>query len=148
MLCPVCRIDLRQTDLGEHGLVVLDVCPECEGAWFDKGELDRLDEAIWVNVEERSFHEVEGDHKGAECPKCSVSLDPISPDDEQRLIVDRCPSCKGFWLDRGELERVAEVAGRVQAELSQRATLVQKPADWSLLRWWAYNLKAYYGRKG
>ena len=38
MLCPACKTELRQTDLGEFGLVVLDVCPECEGTWFDKGD--------------------------------------------------------------------------------------------------------------
>jgi Zn-finger nucleic acid-binding protein len=144
MQCPVCNAELRQTDLGEYGLVVLDVCPQCQGIWFDKGELDRLDGSVWVNVEEHTFHEVEGDHKKATCPRCNVSLEPLSPHDVEDLIVDRCPSCEGFWLDKGELARIGDVADQVHAELAEKATPVQKPLNWSWIRWAAYNLKKYY----
>ncbi len=104
MQCPMCNVALRQTDLGEHGFVVLDTCEKCKGTWFDQGELNRLDESVWTNIEERAFHEVEGDHQSVACPKCSVPLTPLSPADAPELIVDRCSSCQGFWLDGGELE--------------------------------------------
>ena len=64
--------------------------------------------------------------------------------DEEDLIVDRCPSCKGFWLDRGELDRIVQAASREHAELAKEATMVQRPQDWSLLKWWAHNLKSCY----
>ena len=144
MQCPVCSVELAQTDLGEYGLVVLDVCPQCRGTWFDKGELDRLDGSVWVNIEEHGFHEVEGDHKQAMCPRCNAALEPLSPDDAKDLIVDRCPSCDGFWLDKGELDRMGDVTDQVHGELAAKATLVQKPLNWSWIRWAAYNLKKHY----
>ena len=37
--------------LVERSLVILDLCPTGEGAWFDKGELDGLDESVWTALE-------------------------------------------------------------------------------------------------
>lgn len=38
------------------------------------------------------------------CPRCeSVVLDEA---DRSGITVDRCPSCRGIWLDRGELEKL------------------------------------------
>lgn len=42
------------------------------------------------------------------------------PDDE--MVVDRCPICRGFWVDRGELEHVLEHGIERMAELKARAT--------------------------
>ena len=39
MKCPKCGADLVETDLQN---VKIDRCPECEGLWFDRGELDLL----------------------------------------------------------------------------------------------------------
>ncbi len=147
MECPVCNTALQKSDLGEYGFVILDVCPQCQGAWFDKGELDRLDESVWVNIEEHAFHDVEGDHKLASCPKCEVSLDPISPTDEPDLIVDRCPSCEGFWLDHGELDRIRGTAGKIVSEITERITWVQKPPGWSHLKWAGHLVRESYSGK-
>ena len=40
------------------------------------------------------------------CPACGVSLD-IS--DRQGVEIDHCPSCRGVWLDRGELDKIIEL---------------------------------------
>jgi len=143
MQCPVCKVALRQTDLGEHGFVLLDTCETCKGTWFDQGELNRLDESVWVNVEEHTFHEVEGDHKPVTCPKCSVPLTPLSPADAPDLIVDRCSSCDGFWLDSGELDRIIDMADDTRSKLLSKATVYQRPRDWSWLRWMVYKLKTF-----
>ena len=148
MQCPVCRVDLKQSDLGQFGFVVLDVCPQCGGAWFDKGDLDRLDESIWVNVEEQAFDAVEGDHKEAVCPKCRVSLRPVSPIDEKTLIVDRCPSCDGFWLDGGELAAVQNVADELRSELTENIEWIHQPLGWSSLRWAAHCFRQCYSKGG
>jgi Zn-finger nucleic acid-binding protein len=90
--CPVCRgTRLRETRLGDYGKVILDVCPRCHGVWLEKGELDRLDGSPWTNVEEHEFHQADGDHKAADCPKCAVALTPLSPGDCPEVIVDSCP---------------------------------------------------------
>ena len=127
MICPVCRVDLKSSDLGEYGFVIIDVCPTCQGSWFDKGELDRLDESVWTDVEKAEFDNVGSDHKSVRCPKCDVELEPLSPTDAKTLIVDRCPSCLGFWLDRGELDRVREVADKDVSEILDTMKFLQRP---------------------
>jgi Zn-finger nucleic acid-binding protein len=38
------------------------------------------------------------------CPKCGTRLKEIEKDD---IEIEMCPNCKGIWLDRGELEKIA-----------------------------------------
>jgi len=35
------------------------------------------------------------------CPKCGVGL---AEEDLHGVKIDKCPSCKGIWLDHGELD--------------------------------------------
>lgn len=41
MKCPKCGADLAETEL-HH--VKVDKCPDCQGIWFDKGELEMLEQ--------------------------------------------------------------------------------------------------------
>lgn len=42
MKCPKCGVDLKEV---VHAQVALDVCPSCNGVWFDAGELELMREA-------------------------------------------------------------------------------------------------------
>lgn len=43
------------------------------------------------------------------CPVCKdVSL---VMSDRQGIEIDYCPSCRGVWLDRGELDKIIERSG-------------------------------------
>lgn len=37
------------------------------------------------------------------CPNCNSNLTEVRRDD---VMIDICKSCKGVWLDSGELERL------------------------------------------
>jgi len=39
------------------------------------------------------------------CPNCNETL-LIS--DKNGIEIDYCPSCRGLWLDRGELDKIIE----------------------------------------
>jgi len=39
------------------------------------------------------------------CPKCGEKLVSLQ---HHEVTVEECPSCHGMWLDRGELETVAQ----------------------------------------
>ena len=41
------------------------------------------------------------------CPVCDEKLREV---EKHGVSVDICPGCKGVWLDRGELEKVLEMA--------------------------------------
>ncbi len=54
---------------------------------------------------------------GMLCPVCHTGL---SMSDRSGVEIDFCPSCRGVWLDRGELDKIidrstASVAPEVQA---------------------------------
>jgi len=43
------------------------------------------------------------------CPRCQGALESYS---FMEFFLDRCPSCGGLWLDRGELEGILREAAR------------------------------------
>lgn len=53
------------------------------------------------------------------CPNCNASMNEVS---RHEVKFDMCPSCRGVWLDRGELEKI--IAG-VQAEPTAPAPAAQ-----------------------
>lgn len=40
--------------------------------------------------------------------KCPVDDQLLSISDRQGIEIDYCPSCRGVWLDRGELDKLIE----------------------------------------
>ena len=39
------------------------------------------------------------------CPACKTNL---TLSERQGIEIDYCPSCRGVWLDRGELDKIIE----------------------------------------
>ena len=39
------------------------------------------------------------------CPNCNTSMQNVN---RGGVEIDMCPSCRGVWLDRGELEKLLE----------------------------------------
>lgn len=48
------------------------------------------------------------------CPRCEDA--ELLERDRQEVKVDVCQSCRGVWLDRGELEKLMAYAERAAAE--------------------------------
>jgi len=48
------------------------------------------------------------------CPVCRT---PLTMSERQGIEIDYCPSCRGVWLDRGELDKIIE---RSAVELAPR----------------------------
>ena len=40
-----------------------------------------------------------------QCPNCTTTL---TMSERQGIEIDYCPSCRGVWLDRGELDKIIE----------------------------------------
>ena len=45
------------------------------------------------------------------CPTCTTELKIA---DRSGVEIDYCPSCRGVWLDRGELDKIVERSGAVR----------------------------------
>jgi Zn-finger nucleic acid-binding protein len=135
--CPKCRVELETKTGAEQGFEVLDVCPSCNGAWFDKGELDALDDSVLTNVEELAFEPASIGDTRYSCPRCGGDMEPLIPEEDRHLVIDRCPRCEGFWLDPGELDALREISLRLDED---RIEPLGPRSDRSWLEWLAYAL--------
>jgi len=45
------------------------------------------------------------DHAAMACPVCRTLL---TMSERQGIEIDYCPTCRGVWLDRGELDKIIE----------------------------------------
>ena len=117
MICPKCNNDLEKQMLGIDRSIEIDVCPACKGMWFDKGELDKFDESVTVNSELADFEHVQNQTKVFDCPRCRNKLKTVKPKLMPELELDRCYSCLGFWLDKGELEDVRNMTLKMESEM-------------------------------
>jgi Zn-finger nucleic acid-binding protein len=50
--------------------------------------------------------------------------------DRQGVEIDYCPECRGVWLDRGEIDKIIERSGTIQATASytQQEPQYRQPA--------------------
>ena len=46
------------------------------------------------------------------CPNCNETLLMM---ERNHIEIDYCPSCRGVWLDKGELDKMLEYAGGYSA---------------------------------
>ena len=92
----------------------LDKCHQCDGIWFDRGELERLRDAKVEDAEE-ALERKYGDPRvqtGAvrehmRCPRCGdARLLQSTYTYVSRVSIDRCERCQGIWLDDGELDAI------------------------------------------
>lgn len=76
--------------------ITVDACPKCRGHWLDATELARVtnDEEL-----ERLAH-VSLTTGKLVCPRCTAGL---GTGRIEGVEVDPCPSCRGVWLDSGEI---------------------------------------------
>lgn len=143
MKCPRCDESLDETNFKEAGFVVVDVCPSCSGVWFDEGELDQLDDGISSNAEFLAYQPVSDEHEQLVCPRCQKPLEAISPVESPDLVIDRCATCRGFWLDEGELDHVRSVLLDVNSEANESEPL-ERPLSWSWTKWVMYRFWKVY----
>jgi Zn-finger nucleic acid-binding protein len=138
--CPHCRTAMREVAARARTgyLIVLDQCEGCGGVWCDRWELFPL-----AAAEAHRLDPVDAESLGAasdkprtagRCPRCETELrafrDPLLPADAR---IERCPTCEGMWMNRGELRRLKpgdtktkpappDAAQRIAARLGKEPT--------------------------
>lgn len=128
-LCPDCHVVLVPCDF--HGLI-LDVCSQCAGIWFDGSEFDRLSSMesgalAALDAEVRPSAEVVAKPAVERwCPVCPGPLDRVRFATNSPIEIDTCPSCRGTWIGDGDLDRIQ---AWVSLQRLPRFTQVQRSAD-------------------
>lgn len=62
------------------------------------------------------------------CPNCQASMQAVQ---RSGVEFDMCPTCRGIWLDRGELEKLMGMAREPEADAPrpQQYSAPQPPRD-------------------
>lgn len=111
MKCPTCDIELDRVKIED---IRLDVCRNsCGGIWFDRFELEKMDEPHEFTdenlidilaVESPAGYDPSVKRK---CPKCAdIIMMKHFYSVKKEVEVDHCPKCAGYWLDEGELFKI------------------------------------------
>ncbi len=112
MKCPNEQADMREVRLSSNvgQVFIVDQCAKCGGIWFDRFELYRAKDGESQRLE---TFDTDAFRNAAEmvnpvrrCPRDDAELlhfnDRYFP---SGIIVERCPKCDGFWLNRGEFTK-------------------------------------------
>lgn len=106
--CPVDWTPWKAKRIERRGLdVVVDECPKCQGTFVDDAEVGRL-------TGNRSLDTFLDKYVGADadteriCPRCGGLMDS---EQVETVRVDVCLTCKGMWVDHGELEVLQSAKG-------------------------------------
>ena len=92
--------------------VEVDVCPITKGIWLDLGELRAL---TGLEVDLPFFREAVAESRETiwPSPVASCRLREIRFHPHHEVIIDYCPESGGIWLDRGELDKLKEIAATI-----------------------------------
>lgn len=61
------------------------------------------------------------------CPTCVDAT--LVMTERQGVEIDYCPSCRGIWLDRGELDKLLERAAAPPAMAARAPNLPTQPTE-------------------
>jgi len=120
----------------EYDDVELDHCPDCDGTWFDGGELALLfadapapdakagsaeSVGIWVATERlAALPDAESAEKPRRCPHCRKKMRKVNIGPSRRVLVDACPDGDGLWFDDEEVADLAQDLSTLSGELPRR----------------------------
>lgn len=142
MPCPSCHTPLGAIEVVVDGKPVrIERCETCEGLFFNPGELELLlelqtHEIVWLDTRQLAEEAASFSNDGAvvyrKCPVCAERMSPHNFGGKSGVLLDRCGT-HGFWLDGGELRRLAEwwrAGGRLiyQQNEADRTRWLRTPA--------------------
>ncbi len=109
--CPRCRVPVEPFALDAR--TTLDLCPRCNGAWFDRGEL-ALAVAAPRDLIDPPDELPAAPPDAPLCPRCpGVCLVPIAYVCEQGApVVEHCPYCEGNFAPLASLPAMRALAAR------------------------------------
>ncbi len=118
MICPACKHPMIVV---EYKQIELDYCTNCNGVWFDAGELDLMLERVDLKPDAASGAGIPGlspartDEKPRRCPVCRRQMRKESIGSGPKIIIDACPVNDGLFFDGGEVDTLlSELAVKEQ----------------------------------
>ena len=120
MICPTCKSDMIVV---EHNKIELDYCINCQGVWFDSGELELLLESMSLESPDTFLSNIldsagaESSQKKRNCPICREKMKKTTIGQEPEILIDVCQQGDGLWFDGGE---VGQLIGQLAEKSSEK----------------------------
>lgn len=95
---------LKARDTPVSGDLSLDTCPVCFGVWLDQGEIDVLGDA---DIDPAFLKTMVGRSAGRMCPRGHGFMNEHLLPGMLSTPIDRCPRCRGLWIDGHERHALA-----------------------------------------
>ena len=108
----------------QHEDVELDYCTECQGVWFDAGELELLLDSMQLDTSKLEpggileLPESETSEKKRRCPICRHKMKKVTIG-QPPILIDACNQGHGLWFDGGEVDQLVAQFGRKPENVPQ-----------------------------
>ena len=111
---------------GVSQAVILDTCPVCFGAWFDRGEFDILGNSA-IDVRELATHGAKPSRRV--CPRGHGPMFEHTLPGVLRTPIECCSRCAGIWLDGDERRKLAAVTTK-EGQQDLKEKVVRRGVIW------------------
>jgi Zn-finger nucleic acid-binding protein len=105
MLCPACQSELDLVEAPGATSMRAAQCGSCQGVWLDRDQAEVLLPGLPAVPPLRMDGLPEGARSDRRCPRCDEDLRALV---RGGVVFESSLCCFGVWLDRGELERLAD----------------------------------------
>lgn len=152
MNCPRCGTGLFHRD-------DLDLCPGCDGIWFDRGELEALAKSARPTDEEKmTLGQIQRDLQSLpkpnpsdnvqyiKCPACGEMMTRRMFGRRSGVLIDQCRE-HGIWLDAGEREAIIAFAEKGGMRVTEREESAERNAEAGRLQQNRMDRAAMQGRR-
>ncbi len=142
--CPACSlhelvpIHLKEVSEGQwrqlspsrpasEASLTIDACPVCFGVWFDQDEIDVLGD---VDIDPAFLKTLVGRSANRMCPRGHGFMNEHVIPDLLKSPIDRCPVCRGLWLDGDERYALAKSSTRT-GQTDRKVELAKRGLIWA-----------------
>ena len=113
--CPIDKNDLQKIEYdGVEGLI----CKKCQGNWLRFKSVKNLYDKYHLLVPAKIYHEFAPNINHRSWPskiRCPDDQEILTTHEFKNIEIDICETCKGLWLDKGEIDKL-----RVRAKARDR----------------------------
>jgi uncharacterized protein len=120
MICPACK---KPMIVVEYHRIELDYCGNCQGLWFDNGELELLLAQAKIDSTQPllkgvlQIEEAASNEKRRKCPICRRTMRKVNVTSDKHVLIDACVQHDGLWFDGGEVDHLIKyMAGQSPAQ--------------------------------
>jgi Zn-finger nucleic acid-binding protein len=109
MICPTCKHPMLVV---EYQKIELDHCGNCQGVWFDAGELELMLGSVGIGETKSILNtllqspQVTTNEKKRKCPICRRTMKKVYISSTDHVIIDTCSREDGVWFDGGEVDHL------------------------------------------